>query len=189
MIAAVACDPAVAILLRAALAVLFATAAFHKLRDRGAFAAIVEAYRLVPSEAVGASVLAIAAGEIATATLLLLPSARTLGAAAAIGLLVLYSGAIAINLARGRRTIDCGCGAPGDEQPIDESLLARNTVLVLTALATVPAPAPRALVWVDALTIAGGLAVLTGAWVAAHRLHAAARRLADARLVAEGARP
>ena len=39
-------------------------------------------------------------------------------AAAAALLLALYAGAIGVNLARGRRDIDCGCGGPASRQPI-----------------------------------------------------------------------
>ena len=166
---ALVADPAVDLLLRGALAALFASAALHKLRDGAAFRAVVHAYRLVP-DAVVAAAPAIAAGELAVAAALLLPSTRIAGAVGVVALLALYSVAIAVNLARGRRSIDCGCGPLGARQPISEWLLVRNGALVTVALLAMRAPAERALLWVDWLTIAGGVAAAACAWAAAHTL-------------------
>jgi hypothetical protein len=169
MTIALASDPVVDLVLRGALAVLFASAAVHKLRDVAAFREIVRAYRLVPDAAIAAAP-AIAVGELAVAALVMLPSARSSAPLAAASLLTLYSTVIAVNLARGRRSIDCGCGPLGARQPISEWLVARNAVLVVAALLTLRTPVPRALVWVDGLTIAGAVAVLAAAWSAAHTL-------------------
>jgi hypothetical protein len=177
MAALVVHDPAVALGVRAALALLFATAAWHKLRDRGAFAAIVSAYRLVPERAVAAATVAIAAAEALVATLMVLPGPRTAAALGAAALLALYSSAIAVNLARGRRTIDCGCGALGARQPIGEWMLVRNGFVAAAAALTVQPVAARALVWVDWLTVAGAVAVAVAVWSATHGLAAAASRV------------
>lgn len=171
MIATLASDPVVDLVLRGALATLFASAALHKLRDVAAFREIVRAYRLAPDAAVPAAP-AIAVAEIVVAMLMLLPAMRPAAGLGAIGLLALYSAAIAINLHRGRRTIDCGCGALAARQPISEGLLVRNAVLMIAALAMLSPPAPRAWIWIDWLTVAGGVAVLACAWTAAHGLWA-----------------
>jgi hypothetical protein len=170
-------DPVVVLVVRAALALLFATAAWHKVRARGAFTAVVGAYRLVPDGWLAPATVAIAAAEGGVATLLLLPGTRTAGALGAAALLALYSFAIGVNLVRGRRTIDCGCGALGARQPIGEWLLVRNALLATAAALTVQPAALRPLGWVDWLTIGGGVAVASAAWTAIHGLAAAAGRV------------
>ncbi len=61
---------------------------------------------------------------------------------------------------RGRRHIDCGCLGPAARRPIDGGLLLRNGLLIALAIcAAIPATS-RALVWLDAATVIGGVAVL-----------------------------
>jgi hypothetical protein len=170
-------DPAVVLVLRGALALLFATAAWHKLRDRAGFSAVLAAYRLVPDALLAPATLAIAAAEAGVAALLLLPATRTPAALGAAALLATYSLAIGVNLVRGRRAIDCGCGARGGRQPIGEWMLVRNALLAAGAAATAQPVAARALVWVDWLTVAAGVAVAAAVWSAAHGLAAAASRV------------
>jgi len=62
-----------------------------------------------------------------------------------LALLVLYSSAIAINLVRGRRDIECGCGGAATHVPLSGWLLARNAALMATALAVCAAPHALAL--------------------------------------------
>jgi hypothetical protein len=161
-------DPIGAWVARFALAGAFAAAALHKWRDLSRFAAAVAAHRLVPDPLVAPFARALAAVETATAAALLWPAtARGAGAAAA-ALLALYSGAIAINLARGRREIDCGCSAR--PQPLSPGLLARNATLAAAALPAALPATGRALCWVDALSAAAGTAALAFAWIAAQSL-------------------
>jgi hypothetical protein len=104
-------------------------------------------------------------------------SVATLAAGGTVVLLAVYSLAIAANLARGRRTLDCGCGIGGTKQPISEWLLVRNAFLAAAALFASRPVTVRPLVWVDALTVAGGLAVASATWMAAHGLAAASARV------------
>lgn len=97
------------LLLRAALAVLFAAAAVHKLRDRRRFDGIVLDYRLLPPRVAVRVAAALPWLELGLATTLL--AAPRVGLGGAAGLLGTYASAMGINLARGRRLIDCGCGA------------------------------------------------------------------------------
>jgi hypothetical protein len=75
-------------------------------------------------------------------------------------LLIVYAAALATNLLRGRRQIDCGCGlsgAAGGEQPLSWWLVARNVVLAsLAGLASLP-DSGRDLGIFDALTLAGAM--------------------------------
>jgi hypothetical protein len=170
-------DPVPLLVARGALVLLFASAALHKLRDRAGFVGVLAAYRLLPADVVPAAAATVAAGELAVAGALLWPGGSVVGALGGVALLALYSLAIAINLARGRRTVDCGCGARGARQPISEWLLVRNAGVALAALALVRPLAPRPLLWIDWLTVVGGTAVVACAWMAAHGLAAAAARV------------
>jgi hypothetical protein len=147
-------DPVLGLALRGGLALLLGSAAWHKLRDLGAFRSALEGYRLLPEPLLGFAALALIAAEIVSAGALV--RAPTGGYAAA-ALLALYSLAIGVNLARGRREIDCGCFGPAARQPLSLALVLRNLVLLALALACALPETPRPLVWVDALTIAAAL--------------------------------
>ena len=153
-------DPALQAILRAGLALLLLSAASHKLRDLPRFRAALAGYRLLPTAAGRGLAPLLAALELAIGLALLAPGAGLVAGLGAAGLLAVYSGAIAINLARGRRQIDCGCSGPaGRTTPLSGALLARNATLALAALACALPVAGRAWVWIDAITVAGGVAV------------------------------
>lgn len=120
------------VVIRLALAMLFAAAALAKLRQSRDFHATVLAYQLLPPrQAMGIAVIlpwteaAIALGLIA---------GFSVAAYAAAGLLLVYALAMAVNLGRGRRNIDCGCGAA--PQALSIWLVVRNILLAGAALAT-----------------------------------------------------
>jgi hypothetical protein len=172
-------DPALRAALRGALALLWLASAGHKLRDPARFRDALGGYRLVPAGAVRAAAGLIVALELGLGLALLLPGSGAAPAVATAALLACYAAAIAANLLRGRRAIDCGCGAR--PQPLDEALVARNAALVgLALLAALPGSA-RGLVWLDAATIAGGAAALAA-------LHAAADAAIASRIRFRGRR-
>jgi len=146
-------DPAVDATLRAAFALLFLTAASHKLRDVGRFRATLGDYRLLPVAVVPFAGALLIGTEIAVAILLLVSVRRAPGPVSAAGLLALYAVAIAVNLARGRRHIDCGCMGPTVRRPISGWLVARNAALAVAVLAGLAPVGPRPLAWMDALTV------------------------------------
>ena len=154
-------DPVLQLTLRLALALVFWRALQHKLRDFPEFRRAVENYRLLPLRLVGFCAVGVAALEIGVGLGLLVPGLRQVAALAAVGLLGLYSGAIVVNLVRGRRAIDCGCGGPGAHISLSEGLVVRNSLLVLAALACTLPDSGRALVWLDAATASAGLLGLT----------------------------
>jgi len=166
-------DPSVDLVLRGALALLFAAAAVHKARDLRAFRAVLADYRLLPAASVPIAALLLVALEGSLAAALPLPLWRGATPWAAAALLTVYTGAIAVNLARGRRHIDCGCGGPAASRPLGPWLLARNAFLIAAALALTAAPAPRALAPLDVVTVAGGVASLALLYAAADQLIAA----------------
>jgi len=172
-----ALDPALGQALRAALALLFAAAAWHKLRAPHRFRASLADYELLPGRALAPAAHGLAALEALLAGALLWPASARAAALVAAGLLCLYGVAMAINLARGRRHVACGCLGPAAEQPLHAGLVARNTVLAGAALlAALPAGA-RALTWLDAVSVAGATAVLCLLYLAADGLLASWRSL------------
>ena len=173
-------DPAIDLTIRAALALLFAVAAAHKLRDMAAFRGTFADYRLLPD----AAAWAVPAAEAAVALLLVAPATSAVGKAGAVALLVAYAAAIGVNLVRGRRHIDCGCAGPHARRPIGPGLVVRNTVLAAVALAARAPVYDRPLVWVDALTVSGAVMALAALYVAADRLMAYGPALARLREVA-----
>jgi len=153
-------DPAIGVLLIACLALLFASAALHKLRDLRRFTEVLAAYRVLP---VGAERLAplVPVLELAAALGLLAPPLRTPATLVAAALLLAYAAAIAVNLTRGRRDLDCGCGVAGTSQPIAPWMVLRNLTLALLLAATLIPWQVRPFLPTDALTVGAGIAVAT----------------------------
>src|SRR5581483_3846048 len=102
-------DPAIVLLAKAALTLLFGAAAFHKLRDSREFVGVVAAYRLTSERLSTAIARLLPVLELAVAVGIWITAARVAAALLGAALLVIYAAAIGINLARGRRDIDCGC--------------------------------------------------------------------------------
>jgi hypothetical protein len=175
-------DPALAWLLRGGLATLFASAAAHKLRDLASFRTALADYELLPRAGVALAALLLPAVEAGTAVGLCIPAFAPWAGLTAAALLALYGGAMAINLARGRRHIDCGCAGPARRRALGAALVWRNGALAVAALASALPAAPRPLLWVDGLTIGAGLAVLALLYAALDGLLAEAPRLALLRL-------
>jgi hypothetical protein len=165
------------LLLAWALALLFASAAWHKLRDRAGFRAILAAYELLPGALVPVASALVPLVEALLAAGLLADATRRASALAGAALLACYAIAIGVNLGRGRRDLSCGCGRDGG-QPIAGWMLARNALLALLALAAaLPAP-ERALGWVDAVTLVPGVAALALVYLCAEQLLLTSARLA-----------
>jgi Methylamine utilisation protein MauE len=161
-------DPALDLTFRAGLALLFASAALHKLRDPRGFMATLADYRLLPARLAAAAGLALMGTELAVVAALVI--ARRAGLAGTAALLLLYAGAMAINLARGRRHIDCGCTGPAARRAISGRLVTRNVALAGLALAALAPVAQRGLLWIDGVTIAAATVALAACWAAMDRL-------------------
>jgi hypothetical protein len=151
-------DPAIACLIIACTALLFAAAAIHKLRDLRRFDEIFAAYGLLPFAIGRRSSRTVPLLEAAVAVGLLYDGSRTPAAGVGIALLLAYAAAIAVNLRRGRRDLACGCGGPDDHRPIAGWMVWRNiSIAVLLATGLLPW-SPRPLVLTDAVTIGFGTA-------------------------------
>lgn len=129
------------IIVRVLLAFVFARAAWHKARNLAHFQAQLESYQLLPNSLVPAvsRLVLVVEGLVALALpVWTLPQPPVVAAM----LLAIYTGALAINLLRGREDLDCGCGGES-AQAISWALVVRNSFLiVLAAIAMLPS-APR----------------------------------------------
>lgn len=146
-------DPAVILACRLLGALVFATAVAGKLAHRHELAGVVANYRLLPEPLAAPAAWMIVSLE-ALAVLSLASGVRlAAGAALAIGLLCVFALAIGINLARGRREIDCGCFQSGLRHRLSAGLIARNLALsgVLALLFGPTSPIAHPLQWVDGL--------------------------------------
>lgn len=127
-------DPIISTSAALALSVIFASAAHHKIRHPNWFRRQVREYELIPEPGVPFVARALPVTELAVAVGLLWSSSRPYAGILAFSLISLYGLAIAINLARGRKDIDCGCSGPAMQQPLQPALLARNLLLAIIAL-------------------------------------------------------
>lgn len=168
-------DPVFALIVRFSLAALFLTACAHKLRAPRAFVAILAEYRMLPAALVRPVAVLVIAAEALTAAGLL--AGRAQAAWAALGLIGAYTAAIGVNLLRGRRDIDCGCGGADGAQHIRPALILRNVLLAGAAVILVLPVAGRALHPLDWITIVAGVAGGALLYAAAGRLLAIGPRL------------
>jgi len=173
----IAIDPTIVCTISAALALIFAASAAMKFLDLNEFRGAVENYRIVPEQLSGVIALAVPIAEIVGAIGLLLPTMHRGAAILLLMLLIVFSAAVAINLLRGRRNIDCGCFGPMLRQQLSWWLPARNLALIaMLAIAILPAYA-RSLTPLDLATIILAATALALLYVAANYLAANAPHL------------
>ena len=152
---ALAADPVAVGAVIGALALVLFAAAWHKLAEPEVFAGALQAYDLLPTAAVLGVAWALPFVEVAIGIGVLVPLTRQPALFALAALLAVYAGAIAINLLRGRRQIDCGCG--GEAHPLSWGLVVRNAVLAGAALAVSGPTIQRGFEWLDGVTLVLGL--------------------------------
>ena len=163
-------DPAFGFLIVAGTALLLVSAAIQKFLRLGRFADIVVAYRVLPTALGRPAAWLIPCLEAAIALALVWEPTRNSAVIAAMVLLLAYAAGLAVNLLRGRRDLDCGCGAARDRRPIAAWMVWRNWVLA-AALAIAALPwSPRSLDLTDLLTLVGGLTVVITLYAAVDRL-------------------
>ncbi|MGH8235565.1 MAG: MauE/DoxX family redox-associated membrane protein [Steroidobacteraceae bacterium] len=142
-------------------AVILGAAAWSKLFDRRAFRTTVADYAVLPPILVTPVAGLVPYIELAAAAGLLIPGSRRTAAAAALVLFAVFTCALAINLLRGRRELDCGCHVGRAPVPLSGDLVLRNVLLMLW---TSPAAASTgvglsSLAWLDGFTIVAGSAL------------------------------
>ncbi len=137
------------LLLRLLLAGVLAGAAAAKLADRPAVREMLVGFGLPRRAAVPGAAL-LPAAELAVASALLPTSLAPYGSLAALALLVAFTGAVAAQLARGRRP-PCNCFGAVHAKPIGPATLVRNGALIGLAAFVVAVgwsdPGPSAIAW------------------------------------------
>jgi uncharacterized membrane protein YphA (DoxX/SURF4 family) len=146
-------DPSLALAGRLLGGLVFAAAVGGKIKHRHELAGVVANYRLLPQGLAGLAAWVIVGLESLAALSLISGVWLRAGAALAVALLGAFALAIAINLARGRREIDCGCFQSGLRQRLSAALVARNIMLaaLLTPLLAGGAAGATRLQWVDGM--------------------------------------
>ncbi len=151
-------DPVIQYAILGAFALLFAFSALEKWNNQEKFELQLSGYQIVPETLMRLTAQVVLFTEFVIAVLLISP-AYLYGVVCGFGLLALYTGAITLNLLRGRTHIDCGClGSSGEG--LSYFLVLRNlTLLAVLAIATNPSIA-REFTWLDFSTVL--LAILCG---------------------------
>lgn len=170
---------------RALLCAVFAVAAVSKLTDRAGTRETLGQFG-VPPGLVAPGAVALPLAELVTAGLLVARTTAVAGAILAVALLGLFTCAIAVSMARGRRPA-CRCFGQLSASPVGARTLARNAALMVVAAgvlaAELAAPAPEP---VHATLHASTTAVLVGVIVLAVMALAGAGWLAVALMRAYG---
>jgi hypothetical protein len=132
---------------RICVGLIFLSGAVQKAQAWRLLPGVIGNYRLLPGWMVLPAAGVLPPLELLLAICLLSTQGRPWPELAAIALLMLFAGAMAINIARGRVHIDCGCGQAFLAQHLSRPLTARNLVLAALLLpslvpsASVPMPA------------------------------------------------
>ena len=153
-------DPLILKLVSIGFGLLFLLAAVQKLTLIYKFRATLSAYELLPGALIAPVSISVPIIEALLGAAWLLAIQPAFVALASAVLLASYTSAIAINLLRGRRTIDCGCGGTEQKQAISEWLIFRNGILLFFAYAVITNVQTRELGWLDWIVVL--LATATG---------------------------
>lgn len=148
-------------------------AGIPKVRDRDGLLTVVKGYRLLPAGAERAVATVLPYAEVLVGALLILGIGEPWPALAAALLFLAFTTGLTVNLARGRRDLDCGCFAFGDHEvprigwfhaARAASFAAGALVLALAGSVSVTVPERLA-------AVAGGLLVVLAVVVVA-QIHA-----------------
>lgn len=153
-------DPALHYLAVCLIALVFIQGGVSKLLSRDEFQGIVVNYRLLPSVLEWPFSRLLPLAELAAGIGVLSLATRAPAAGLAAALLLLFALAMGINLARGRRDIDCGCFKSALKQTISGWLIARNILLAAAAAALLLPVADRDTGLLDYVTVFAGGSML-----------------------------
>jgi thiol-disulfide isomerase/thioredoxin len=144
-------------------AAVFVVSAVAKLADRVGTRTAVREFG-APASLVRFLAIVLPLAELTVAALLIHAATRTVGGAGALGLLVVFSAAISVRLARGDAP-DCHCFGQLHSAPVSWKTLARNGMLAVlagTALtAGLAGDTPSAVAWIGNLDTTAVLALVT----------------------------
>ena len=121
--------PSILIASRVLILLMFATAVVGKLRHRDEFIRVVQNYRLAPLAWAPSIAWLVVGLEIVVVVCLATGLELIAGTALAMILLCAFAVAVAINIARGRTDIDCGCFPSAVRQRLSATLIVRNLLL------------------------------------------------------------
>lgn len=127
---------------RTCVGLVFLLAATQKSQHWKILSGVIANYRLLPRWMVWPAAALLPPVEMGVAILLLSAQLLPWAEAGAVALLLLFAAAMAINLARGRADIDCGCGQSFLKQTLSWSLVARNAALAAMLLPSFAVPGP-----------------------------------------------
>lgn len=154
---------------RLTIAVIFALAAFHAMRGWAVFGGIVEQYRIAPRWLARVAARILPPLELVAAAGLVLPRTSSAGAVLGLCLMALFTVAIMINLARGRVSIDCGCGGASGQQ-LSPGLVLRNLVIAFGLVVAWVAPPNGVVDVVTRIGVIGASLALIALYFAANQL-------------------
>jgi uncharacterized membrane protein len=163
-------DPAISWTVSLALALIFSASAAIKFADFSEFRGAVENYRIVPEQLSLLAAVIVPVSELGAAIGLLILRFHAAAAMLLIFLLAIFTTAIAINMMRGRRYIDCGCFGPMLRQPLSSWLLVRNAGLMLIGAVIALPNYARVITALDVVTITLGASTLVLLYGAANYL-------------------
>jgi hypothetical protein len=154
---------------RLSIAVIFALAAYHAMREWAVFGGIVEQYHMVPRRLAQFVAWILPPLEYLIAVCLVVPATSRVGAVAGLSLMAVFTVAIGVNLTRGRVSIDCGCGGASG-QKLSGGLVVRNLLIALGLIAAWIAPQWGLVDIVTATGMAGAALALTVLYFAVNQL-------------------
>ena len=151
---------AVGYAIRVAAALVFTSAGAAKIGARARFRAAVFEYRILPGWMVPGVALLLPPMEVLLGLTLLLPRYIGISSVAAALLLLVFATAMAINLSRGRKTIDCGCSLSSGGQRIHSTMVIRNVSMAAALLVGAMVPFPETAVLAMTACCAGAVLFL-----------------------------
>lgn len=154
-------DPFITMTAQYCVALVMLAGGLHKVADIGRFAEVISAYRIIPGCLERPVVVLLIGIELGIGTALIVPRVREQAAWGAACLLGLYFAAIALNILRGRRQLDCGCSFHGRAAGLSGSHLVRNVLLVLLAVVASIAESGRIVGLLDRVQITAAVLCLT----------------------------
>jgi hypothetical protein len=126
----------IAVAIHIAVGAMLLSAGAMKVLHWQEFKGVVAAYRLVPVRWSASVAAAIVPVELLLGMALVLGFQAPATSGASAVLLMLFAAAMAINILRGRASIDCGCFQTALRHPLDWRLVARNTLIAAALVMT-----------------------------------------------------
>ncbi|MBX9962738.1 MAG: hypothetical protein K2Y35_06780 [Burkholderiales bacterium] len=142
-------DPILQLTAALTLALVFGLGAIGKFAAWAELEGVVANFRVLPRALVPAVTRTLPPLELLLAVGVLIPVTREAAGLGMAILLAVFAAAIAVNVARGRVDIDCGCFRSALRQNLSWWLVLRNALLLVLALACLADPGSRELAWAD----------------------------------------